>query len=518
MKKALTVFLMLALIGAVYADEPVVNVNVSEFTGNAAVSWGIDLDSGKTGFKNEANATLKLNLIDGGNKSTSGDGIWGELVIKTDGDTFLGGENVGLDVGAPVKAVVDVAKLHFGPVYVGIKSGDTEVGELKMDAAIRSADSDNAVKVPNVGPTGFTQGIVIGYANDLFGVDVDFRSYEGDTQYTGAYSLAAEAKVTPIEGLEVKGGVAYNISNEYYNDPTVDTETAYDPEEFGVATNVLGYSASVGYKLGLNDTMYVRPQVGFTGMNASASDVVVMGVKGDAKASTMTLAAGVLFGWGDIGVDANAGVPYLDGDSAKKVSPGVGVVVEVPFDAKAEFSAAGNTLTGVEQPKYSARIMPSFYSGDLLGAFKAAAYADIAMMKEVSEDTDNTYYDGGATNKDMAMAFALGLSYAAALDEITITPSAGVRFANGSYMDNGIAKDIFSGIGDQKKYTDGEKIGMYDGNFMNLKVGVDVAGLIQNTTLSVIYESRNLMNGIDYADPANPQKAGTLNIKAKIAF
>ena len=29
--------------------------------------------------------------------------------------------------------------------------------------------------------------------------------------------------------------------------------------------SVLGYSASVGYKMDLNDTFYLRPQVGFAG-------------------------------------------------------------------------------------------------------------------------------------------------------------------------------------------------------------------------------------------------------------
>ena len=93
MKKALSVFLMLALVGSVFAAEPVADVNIAEFKGDASVQWGVDLDSGKTGFKNSASVTLKLNLLNEGSKSTTGDGVWGELVIKTKGDTFAKATN-----------------------------------------------------------------------------------------------------------------------------------------------------------------------------------------------------------------------------------------------------------------------------------------------------------------------------------------------------------------------------------------------------------------------------------------
>ena len=52
MKKALSVFLMIAVAFGAFADEPVADVNVAEFSGNAAVQWGVDLDSGTTGFQN----------------------------------------------------------------------------------------------------------------------------------------------------------------------------------------------------------------------------------------------------------------------------------------------------------------------------------------------------------------------------------------------------------------------------------------------------------------------------------
>ena len=216
MKKALVLLLALSMVFGVFAAEPVANVNVSEFSGNASVTWGVDLDSGKTGFKNATEATLKLNLLDGGNASTKGEGVWGEIKIKTDGDTFLKFDESGMNAPSTdiefeeedgeitglesitinskanifaLKLKVDKALLHFGEnAYVGIKSGDTQVGEYKLQTAIANEKTKNA----NKGDDSYTQGIVAGYGNDMFAVDVDFRSSK-DAQYTNQYGLGVDA-------------------------------------------------------------------------------------------------------------------------------------------------------------------------------------------------------------------------------------------------------------------------------------------------------------------------------------
>ena len=555
---------MLALVGSVFAAEPVADVNIAEFSGNASVQWGVDLDAGTTGFKNAYQVDLKLNLLNSGSKSTTGDGVWGELVIKTDEDSFIGWENgndyfmvgdavfpanTGMTSNLNLDAYVDVAKIHFGPAYIGIKRGDTKTGELKMDAAIRSSDDDQAKWLTDVGPDKFSQGIVAGYANDMFNVAVDLRSYGVDqfniwtivvkknagtdeevkfeekyaskdaaqqaidkwtaagytadfkkdtdgtdvsgsssvhninNQYTNAYAFAAEAEFTGVENLSVKAGVSYNFSDKYYADATKDESTDLD--------NVLGYSASAGYKLALNDTYYIRPQIGFTGEN-----------KSNAKTTTMDMAFGLLFGWGDIGVDANAGVPFLDDDMAKKVSPGVGVVAVMPLVGKTD------DTDWYENGRYF-RIMPSFFSGEIVPNLTAAAYSDIIVPT-------GDYAD----YIDPAMAVAVGAKYAIAAGDMTVTPNMGIRFANKEYVNkNGIGNLLGVDLTEKEDPVfDGMGVGALDDNYLNLKAGVDVTGLIDNTTLSVIYESRNLLNSTDYTDPANPEKLGTLNFKAKIAL
>ena len=523
MKKALSVFLMLALVGSVFAAEPVADVNVAEFSGNASVQWGINLDTMKTGFKNAYEVNLKLNLLNNGSKSTTGDGIWGELVITTDSDNFLQWENgdsslmvgdsvfpanKGMTSNLNVNAYVDTAKLHFGPAYIGIKRGDTKTGELKMDAAIRSSDDNQAKWLEDVGPDDYSQGIVAGFEHEYFNVAVDLRSHaqnfaefikatvktsdgkrtileqyvpikagvteatvkaelelaypgfsvtaekvsthdikDANEQYKNQYAMAAEVEVTPIDDLSIKGGVSYNFGEN--KDKTT-----------------LGFSGSAGYKFNIDDTFYVRPQVGYTGVTTFADNA-----KLDSE-----MAMGVLFGWGDIGIDDNAGVPFLDGDSAKKVSPGVGVVAYLPLQ---------------ENGPLSARIMPSFFSGELVPNLTAAAYSDIGIMEQ----------------GDAAMAVAVGAKYAIPAGAVTVTPNVGVRFANNVYVTS------MSEKGDGVFVSMGQQVG--GEHYLNLKAGVDVTGLVSNTTFSVIYDSANVLN----EDPAdNAAKAGTLNFKVKISL
>ena len=503
--------------------------------------------------------------------------------MKTDGDSFVGWKNTAFSDGAfgvnegmgkdlSWKVFVDTAKVHFGPAYIGIKSGDTQTGELKMDAAVRSADNDNAKWLNNVGPADYTQGIVAGYSHDMFNVAADVRSYfpaakvwsvtwksgspivdgrtspayfgdkdsadafkakvdamqtamsvpsdavvnggdggtdwfGNDNQYSNAYAFALEGEFTGVENLSVKAGVSYNFNDGFYADATKDVKTSLD--------NTLGYSASAGYKLALDDTYYIRPQLGFTGSTVFGK----YSAESDITLTSMSMAAGILFGWGDIGVDANAGVPFLDDDDqTKKVSPGVGVVVSVPLPTS--FSISGDVSgSGDYIGNQVVRIMPSFFSGEIVPNLTAAAFADIVMMRDAvvtaKSDGKTTEYKTPAANKDVAMAVAFGAKYAIAAGDMTITPNVGVRFMNDSYLDNGITL-LNTPFGEADKNREREN--KNNDNVMNLKAGVDVTGLIDNTTLSVIYNSRNLLNSIDYKGDANPAKLGTLNFKVKIAL
>ena len=249
-----------------FADEPVADVKVADFTGNAAVTWGVDLDTQKTGFKNEGEATLKVNIANKGSKSTTGEGVWAEIGVEATSNiglkstaTATGGEGAGFvhDGDNLGKVKVSAAKLHFGDVYVGITSGDTVVGEFNSPNAVNSSklgvsntydDSDsNATNDPD----GHTHGIVAGYGNNLFDIAVDFRSHQigtaatGFNYYTNDYGVAGEATLKFVPGLEIKAGADYQIR---YND---------------AESNKLGVGASEKYTLALGDKFKLIEGVGF---------------------------------------------------------------------------------------------------------------------------------------------------------------------------------------------------------------------------------------------------------------
>lgn len=597
MKKALGVFLMTAMAFGAFAEEPVADVKIAEFSGNASVEWGVDLDSGTTGFQNGYEVDLKLNLLNNGTKSTTGDGVWGELVLKTEKDTYIGWENGGDSAqvgdsyisantgmmnrgnganGMNLKVYVDVAKIHLGPAYIGIERDNTTTGKLKMDAAIRSADDDQAKWLDDVGPKDYSEGIVAGFENDMFKVDLDIRSKPNTTKkivdyltyitkvddtdnsgtltkgdvihfgngktitmdtdledvtindaegavdvftfeendstyyYTDNYAAALEGEFKGVENLSVKAGVSYNFAKNYQAQKADKNKTS-----IGNPQHTMGYSASLGYKLALDDTFFIRPQVGFAGTTTFGQDLT----ETKYVTSNSEMAAGLLFGWGEIGQDKDAGVYYLDDDMAKKVSPGVGVVAYIPFATTSKVTPKNtDAKKTTSYGNVAARIMPSLYTGELVPGLTAAAYGDIVVAKTGTGDDKTEYAD---KDRATAMAFTFGAKYDIGVDEMTITPKFGLRFANAAYVNYKIEeKDdpVFADMGDQKEKTEySADCVTSDGNYMNLKLGVDVAGLIDNTTLSVTWATDNILNG-ESKEFKNPAKLGTLNFKAKIAL
>ena len=544
MKKALVLLLALSMVFGAFADEPVANVNVSEFKGEASVTWGVDLDESRTGFKNDAKVTLKLNLIDGGDKSSTGEGVWGEIKIKTDGDTFTKAEGNDVKIGAleiPAKIKVDTAKLHFGDnAYIGITSGDTKVGEYKLDTAVAAEVTKN----DNVGDGDYKNGIVAGYGNDMFSVDVDFRSMAKekadikiveeiqldkdnylvllsngkwekiskddlakkggvystkiDTPYTNAYAFAIDGSLKAVENLTLKGGYSKDIANKW--DETV-------TDAFYVAAD---------YKLGLNDTFYLKPQIGYV-HSMMSSDVDSLSIEApvvgelsitDWKENYGTLVAAILFGWGDK-ADKKPGVYFLDNDDDKKVIPGFSVAMEKTLVLKAAGSykdpysdkSVDAELKGTASPM---TMKISFFSGEIVENLTAAAYYETAFGArdyEVTVDGEDPLEGTDVETKtevNPGFAFAAGLNYKLSVGEGSITPKFGIAMLGGYYAKP--AQIDF--VGDA-----------YKGEILNLKAGVDLAGYVENTTFSVAYSSRNLKDGTTDADTI-----GTLDFTCKIAL
>ena len=598
MKKIVGIVAAASLVAGMAFADPTVNINFAEFTGSASVEWGVDLDAGQTGFKNQEHMKVTLNLFDAGDKSTSSDNdVWAELVMKGGNcgwwshklyevdswDNYNADSHNPSPTGAS-SFDIDTAKLHFGDFYVGIQNGDTQTGSYKFDGAIRSADNGNAEWLKNVGPADYSQGIVAGFGNSNLGIDVDFRSNpvnkkDADgkitewNQYTSDYAVALEAQLKAsnewVEGLFVDLGGSMNLSKERYvseamtdvaNEAVKKDLYTIDPTEMGAPAgttasvtkyNKIGYSFNAGYKLKIDDKNWLKPAVGLVGTYETANadfDVAAYGIKGTLSGTNNSnkLVAGVMFGWGDT-ADANAGLYYFDTDATKKVTPGVSVVAWIPLADKSTYSASATGMSAsgssTDYDKVKVLFTPSFLTkGELVEGLTAAVYSEMAILRSDDKDVDgdNSVSYTNAADKDdtFALALAAAVKYDIKADEITVTPQAGFRYVNTAYADNGINgyspldnNKFFDNLGYQKKVDDAtsKRDGLLDDGYFNLKAGVNVSGLINNTSFYAVYQSANLLNKIDYsvykASYDNTKdakfyniKAGTFNVGCSIAF
>ena len=584
MKKIVTLAAIAALgCGLVFADGPVANLDIAEFSGNAKVEWGVDLDAGKTGFKNAEYLHFKVNLFDAGTKSTSSDDdIWAELVLKAgntgnwnhklaeyDSETEYTADNVNKAFAGEYSINVDTAKFHIFNFYVGILNGDTQTGEYKFDAAIRGYDHwrNQAKWLSDVGPSGYSQGIVAGYADDNLDIGVDLRSYNAasTTPYTGAYALALEAKLNDsnewLEGLSVDLGASVALTDTYYKNDgnkVVKTDNGYWDA---------GYSANAGYKLKIDDTYWFKPSFAYTGYSEISTG---LGEGNSASKQNSNLVAGLMLGWGSA-QDSDTGLYYLDGDdganSARKITPGVSVLVDIPLASVANSATKTTTSKTTSYSALEALIVPSFWTnGELVEGLKAGLYSEIAILRNsyafevggVKTDsktegtTDSTTVTKAVSASEEGLAFALAgaLAYDIKADAITVTPQIGFRFANGAYFDNKIneitplsnAKMFQYGLNKMgvgrliaKKDVDGKSYTLGYENFFNLQAGVNVNGLVNNTDFYLIYKSANLANTIPYTEKVTVDgvevanhfynkdgwynvKAGTITLGAKISL
>ncbi len=357
-----------AMAASMFAADPAFNPSLAEYSGNASVKWGVNLDDGMTGFTNAASATLKFNLFTAGDKATSGDGIWADMKIKNDG-------NDGGSMVVP-SASVDYAKFHIYDLYIGIMSGDVKVGGCKPQTAILSGN----VGIGEVG-TAQSAGIVAGYANDYFGIDVDFRSAPG---YTNDYAIAAEASLKAVADLELKAGVTSDFDS-------------------------VAYAASASYKIAMGDN-YLKPTVGYNSNNE--------------------IVGAVLYAWGDE-ADANAGVYYL-GDAYKKVTPGVSVIYTKDLDLSADLGTidvAFNLGSKVENLKVAAlaevgmvKVLDEVVTG--IEVRGGVAY-DIK-----ADDITITTKAGAAWTKDASVEVSAGVDFAGLINNTTFS----VEYVSGNLM------------------------------------------------------------------------------------
>ena len=394
MKKIVGIIAALALASAVFADAPDVTPSVSKFDGSASIEYDIDLDKEAFGIVNTPSADFEIQFVAAGDKATEGDGLWGELKIKIGDAVKVAGGNEAFKVPS---ASVDTAKIHFveGDFYanMNILVPGLAIGGGDIATATWSAKAFPKATVTLTGAQGFTLN---------FGLDglVDFNLQFADNgvQKSDAkkFAFVFDATLKAVENLTFNAGVGYGTEKEK-----------------------LVAAVKVDYKLGLTDTLYLKPAVGF------ALD----------EAEAKTLNAGLLLGWGAEGQSADFaafnGTKVADGTAAtwdnvpNKCADGVSVYAGVPLadNAAIEFLASAYDSTLVSGLKIGAELYSlnltkfadTFWAADFAVKYATTVADDWAISANFGFEAENI-----AKEVKTGFLWGFGVENGAIIDNTTL--------------------------------------------------------------------------------------------------
>ncbi len=544
MKKLLTVLIALSLVAGGFAADPVADASMVDFGGSASVTFGFDLDTEKTGFRNETNVDVSFNFLDGNSKSTEGTGVWGELVVLLDGSIGYG---VDSSSGAPMTlsaddVIVDVATIHVGDLYFGIKSGDFDYGgDFDYPNALAYGNGDTLTGVgiyytedSPAAAFGYDQGFTAGYSNDMLTVEAAVRTKSAATVKAGDVSSVSVVIVEAGESYEVEASTTvrfYEPDGTEIPDGTIIMGPAYINRVTFVETSSTGYWTD-DYALGLS--VIAKPIEGLMlqgaaaygvsgdkendlSMFAGASYKMPIGMFSlmpvvtynlytnvDTEVETANgLGLGVHFGWGEATdgdsvlygfYDTNlayVGADEGDGD----LMPGISLftnlsLMENAMDAQLPIMVMVHT--GDIIPNLSAQVL---FSSNIAKDAKALAWLNPAAPVQSAAAAM------GAASTKMATQIGFAADYDIMVGDITITPKAGVLV--------GIAASE-SG----SNTTSGTSI--------MPRFETNVAGLVDNTTFTLGWGNAAFASGkasIGGADTeAETEKLGEITLKAEIAL
>jgi len=338
MKKIVGIIAAMALVASAVFADPELSLVPTSFKGDATLEWIANLDDETTGMKNSSSSEFKIVFYPDTEKSTSGDGLWGELKIKAAKDE-VAAANSGINLHTPS---IETAKIHFvdGDFYarLNIKVPGLSVGGGKIVLATRSDMSTADFPATSVTLTG-KQGFTLEFGlKDFLDFNLQFADNGEQKSSAKEFGFAFDAKLNgagiDVEGLELYAGVAY--ATEKVNNASQDVALA----------------AKASYKLAIDDKLYVRPSVGF-------------GLKGDAKALT----AAVLFGWGAENSKADfAGFSVEGGNQIpNKESDGVSFALTSDLESKDKNGSMGFIFSAYDSTfvpglKVGADFISDFYS------------------------------------------------------------------------------------------------------------------------------------------------------------
>ena len=404
MKKIVGILGMAAVLAsAAFAAEPAANFVMTEFKGSYDFGFKADFKNETKGFYNTPDVGIKFGFMTAGDKTTTGDGVWGELKISAKAN------DPAASIPSPIakEVAVDTAKIHFVDgdfsLALNIKTPSLEynhyapfVATPVAGAFIGYEKDINAkeVKIPAkaIGDnTGLTNGFGLELAMDkLFAAN--FKLMDNGVSKGKSFGLAFDVALKAVENLDAMVAASFNFDTKY-----------------------TGVTALAAYKLSIDDKLYVKPGVSYA-MN-----------KTDTLKAINEVRAGALFGWG--AVDQEPGLDYIP----NKTSEGASVAVSFIND--------DNTKTNtfmLTAGLYDQSLMSLLDLNDMLTLKTGFAYDMINIKADKVTTTQNV--------------IAAALKFDVKLSPIYIASHFGMRTAFGETKTEGVSTTVKSEYKPELKY------------------------------------------------------------------
>ncbi len=553
MKKQLFTFTLLCCMVSALCAEPLATAATVDLGADASVAFGVDLNNGETGFKNETNIDLKLYLLPTDMEvSTFNAGVWGELVLKLDGDTAYEVDGPSGTVISYVSdnLIVDKAVIHIYDGYVSIETDDFDFGDEFAYPHAMAFDNEDTLNADGIyynesSPSqsfGYYQGFSGGYVHDLFTVEASVRTQREYTAENIA-GITDDLNTDTQQSLlipYVEGEVCTNTSDIPY--PIVNGNWVVPPGAVYRLYPVKEESArdyTNNYAVGLYSTITpvndliigLGGAYAFTGIRQgdfsvfsaaqykanfgmfSLFPVLTYNLFGDFNDGTgemtftqNTLGFGINFGWGDemegdsllydfyeeklayVGTLENDDIDQGDGT----ILPGVSLYTSLDF------------LPGGLNKSLPFLVM--VHSGDIVPNVSAQILYSTSFANGTKETLWNNGQESATTAMNMALdklASQIGFAadYDIAVGQLTVTPALGVLFGY-SMSQNDLDTTL--------------------GTSLLPIVNVKLAGLVKNTEFTLEWNEFEFATGAatvgGVSEGVLAIDAGVISLKAEITL
>ena len=297
-----------------YGPKPTsAGLNLStDLTGDASVTWGFDMDTGRSGFTSDQNVKLKMDVLNLG-EVWAGDNkealpIWGEIRIYTKGDPIRYMVDSDSETDPYVNngdfaIMVDKAKVHVGDAYFTVFDKNySDLGYVNYttgsDVAFSFMAADPKYRygkltkrnlhtyLSSFDESSNVYGVTAGYEMpNVFKVQADVAStmewIAGSDNHTSDtadpshnatdYVYKVSGELNLIKNLSIQAGFSSGI---------LGADSTIKPD--------LRFGAQADYQCNLFDIFYVKPSVGVTMLQLEGMGSIYPLISG-----------GILFGWED---------------------------------------------------------------------------------------------------------------------------------------------------------------------------------------------------------------------------